>query len=421
MVTFEEFTLENGLRVIVHEDHHVQIAVMNILYRVGARNESPDRTGFAHLFEHLMFGGSANVPSYDEPLQQAGGENNAFTSNDLTNYYLTVPAANLETGFWLESDRMMALSFDPRVLSVQQKVVVEEFKQSYLNRPYGDVWLKFRPMAYHVHPYQWATIGKEPSHIEQATMEDVRNFFYSHYLPNNAILVVAGHVHVDQVRRLAEKWFGPLSSGRVAEPAWSLEPEQTAKRILKVTADVPSHALYKGYHMPGRLDPTYHALDLATEMLSRGNSSRLYRHLVREKEIFTGISSFITASVDPGLLMFTGRVAGDIKPEEAEKHLDEVVSRFVDEGPTDEEMAKVRNQAETSQGFGEVEVMNRAYSLAYAAMLGDPGRVNTEIDIIQRVSSEDVRRAVRGVIREENSNVLHYHRDKAVTEENQMS
>ncbi|MCA6434457.1 MAG: insulinase family protein, partial [Cytophagales bacterium] len=231
MIQFEEFTLNNGLRVIVHEDHTVQLAVMNILYDVGSRDEDPSKTGFAHLFEHLMFGGSANIPSYDEPLQLVGGENNAFTSTDITNYYLTVPAANLETGFWLESDRMMSLSFDPNVLEVQRKVVIEEFKQRYLNQPYGDVWLKLRPLAYEKHPYQWATIGKEISHIENATLQDVKTFFYKHYLPNNAVLVVAGNVTLDQVKKLSEKWFGPIPSGVKQKRNLMLEPPQTKKKV----------------------------------------------------------------------------------------------------------------------------------------------------------------------------------------------
>jgi len=410
MVNYNEFRLDNGLQVIVHEDPDVQIAVMNILYRVGARNEDASRTGFAHLFEHLMFGGSANVPSYDEPLQLAGGENNAFTSNDLTNYYLTVPAANLETGFWLESDRMLSLSFDPRVLEVQRKVVVEEFKQSYLNKPYGDVWLKLRPLAYQVHPYQWPTIGKEPAHIEQATMDDVRSFFFSHYLPNNAILVVAGNVTTSQVRELAEKWFGPIPAGKIAARQWSPEPTQKEKRTLSVTAEVPANAIYKAYHMPARMESGYHATDLASDMLGRGHSSRLYAMLVRDKEIFTSVSAFITGSVDPGLLVLMGRISGSTSPEEAEKHLDEVVNEFVISGSTDQEMEKVRNQAETSLGFGEVEVMNRAYGLAHAAMLGDTGLVNSELETIRNVTAADVNAIAKQVIREDNASVLYYNR-----------
>src|ERR1044071_8652877 len=208
MIAFKEFTLENGLQVIVHEDPSVQIAVMNILYDVGSRDEQPHKTGFAHLFEHLMFGGSVNIPSYDEPLQLVGGENNAFTTNDITNYYLTLPADNLETGFWLESDRMLSLAFSDKSLEVQRNVVIEEFKQRYLNQPYGDVWLLLRPLAYQQHPYKWATIGKEISHIADAQITDVKNFFRKHYSPINAILVVAGNVTVDKAKYLAEKWFG---------------------------------------------------------------------------------------------------------------------------------------------------------------------------------------------------------------------
>ena len=410
MVNFESFTLANGLRVLVHEDTSVQIAVMNILYDVGARDEDPDRTGFAHLFEHLMFGGSANIPSYDEPLQRAGGENNAFTSNDITNYYLTVPAANLETGFWLESDRMLSLSFDPKVLDVQRKVVVEEFKQRYLNQPYGDVWLKLRPLAYRVHPYQWATIGKAPAHVEQATMEEVRNFFFRHYLPNNAILVVAGNVTVERVRELSEKWFGPIPAGAVPIRNLSVEPPQLEKRTLTIEADVPAHALYKVYPMSGRNHPDYHATDLMSDILGRGQSSRLHRNLVREKEIFTSLSSYITGSIDPGLLVISGRTKGGITPAEAEKHLDELVSQFLAEGPGEQELEKVRNQAETMHEYSEVEVMNRAMNLAYASLLGDPNLINTELGMVRSVTAADIRRVGREVIREEAASVLYYNR-----------
>jgi len=271
MIAFKEFQLANGLQVIVHEDSSVQIAVLNILYDVGSRDERPDKTGFAHLFEHLMFGGSVNIPNYDEPLQRVGGENNAFTSTDITNYYLTVPAANIETGFWLESDRMLSLSFDPQVLEVQRKVVVEEFKQRYLNQPYGDVWLKLRALAYKKHPYQWATIGKEISHIEEATMDDVRSFFSEHYVPNKAILVVAGNVTLEQVKQLSEKWFGPIPSVKITPRSLPLEPKQVAKRTETVKAKVPADALYMSWHMPGRFHEDYYAIDLLSDILSRGN------------------------------------------------------------------------------------------------------------------------------------------------------
>jgi zinc protease len=399
MISFKEFSLENGLRVIVHEDPTVQIAVMNILYDVGSRDEREDKTGFAHLFEHLMFGGSVNIPNYDEPLQRVGGENN---------YYLTVPAANIETGFWLESDRMLSLSFDPKVLEVQRKVVIEEFKQRYLNQPYGDVWLKLRPLAYHVHPYKWATIGKEISHIENATMDDVKEFFFSHYVPNNAVLVVAGKVTVEQVKRLSEKWFGPIPSGKKNTRNLPTEPIQTAKRTLEVKAKVPAHALYKSYHMPGRFDTAYYAADLLSDVMSRGQSSRLYQKLVKEKEIFTSISSFVMGTIDPGQLVISGRVRDGIRLEDAEWEVEEIIADIKRNGVTEEELLKVKNQAESSLEFGEVEVMNRAMNLAFASLSGDAHMVNEEKKRIESVTVTDIGRMANSILKENNASVLYY-------------
>jgi len=390
----------------------VQLAVMNILYEVGSRDEDPKKTGFAHLFEHLMFGGSKNIASYDEPLQLVGGENNAFTSTDITNYYLTVPAANLETGFWLESDRMMSLSFDPNVLEVQRKVVIEEFKQRYLNQPYGDVWLKLRPLAYKNHPYQWATIGKEISHIENATLDDVKDFFFQHYLPNNAVLVVAGNVKLDQVKQLSEKWFGPIPAGK--RPARNLvaESKQLEKRVQNVEAKVPADALYKTWHMAGRFDPDYYATDFLSDILSRGHSSRLYQTLVKEKEIFTSISSFVMGTVDPGLFVVSGRVREGIDLKEAEKEVDAILAQVVLEGVTIEELEKVKNQAEASLKFGEVEVMNRAMNLAFASLSGDANLINREAEIMEGISLADMKRVAGSILREENASVMYYNATK---------
>jgi zinc protease len=400
MISYSSFTLDNGLRVFVHEDHSVQIAVMNILYDVGSRDESPDKTGFAHLFEHLMFGGSVNIPNYDEPLQKVGGENNAFTNTDITNYYLTLPAANLETGFWLESDRMLSLSFDPKVLEVQRKVVIEEFKQRYLNQPYGDVWLKLRPLAYKVHPYQWATIGKEVSHIENATME--------HYLPPNAILVVAGNVNVEQVKRLSERWFGPIPSGKTLLRNLPAEPKQSAKRTLTVEAKVPANAMYKSYHMPGRFEVDFYAADLFSDVISRGHSSRLYQQLVDEKEIFTSISSFTTGTIDPGQLVISGRLKNGVGFEQAEGEIDRVIKEIIKTGPTELELEKVKNQAEATLEFGEVELMSRATNIAFAALSGDASLVNREAEMIRDVTKESIVRVSRDIIKEENASVLYY-------------
>jgi zinc protease len=407
MINYNTFTLENGLKVFVHEDHTVQIAVMNILYDVGSRDENPNRTGFAHLFEHLMFGGSANIPNYDSPLQLAGGENNAFTSTDITNYYLTLPATNLETGFWLESDRMLSLAFDANSLEVQRKVVIEEFKQRYFNQPYGDVWLKLRPLAYKVHPYLWATIGKEISHIEEATMTDVKDFFRQHYLPNKAILVVGGNVTLDQVKKLSEKWFGPIPSHPVGARALPMEPKQNQKRTLTVEANVPANALYKAWHMPGRSHPDYYAADLASDILSRGNSSRMYQQLVKGKEIFTNISSYVTGTIDPGLFVVSGRIKPGITMETAEKEVDEVIQQLLNEGPT-EELEKVKNQSESAIEFGNIEVINRAMNLAFSALLGDPNLVNTELSNIRSVSQMDIKRVASDILKESNSNVMYY-------------
>jgi zinc protease len=408
MISFSSFELDNGLKVFVHEDPTVQIAVMNILYDVGSRDEQPNKTGFAHLFEHLMFGGSINIPNYDEPLQIVGGENNAFTNTDITNYYLTVPAANIETGFWLESDRMLSLSFDPNVLEVQRKVVIEEFKQRYLNQPYGDVWLKLRPLAYKMHPYQWATIGKEISHIENATMEDVREFFFKYYLPNNASLVVAGNVTLDQVKMLTEKWFGPISAGKKIARQLTGEPKQNEKRILEVEAKVPANALYKAYHMVGRFHPDFYAADLMSDVLSRGQSSRLYQQLVKEKEIFSSISSFTLGTIDPGLIVVSGRVKDGISIKDAEYEVDEILYKFLKDGPSELEVVKVKNQALSTLEFSEVEVINRAMNLAFSSLSGDANLVNEEADLIQSVKAEDMHRIANSVFSEDNCSVMYY-------------
>lgn len=408
MISFSEFTLDNGLRVIVHEDPNVEIAVVNVLYYVGSRDEHPEKTGFAHLFEHLMFGGSVNIPNYDEPLQMAGGENNAFTNTDITNYYVVVPAANIETAFWLESDRMLGLSFDPKVLEVQRKVVVEEFKQRYLNQPYGDAWLKFRPLAYKVHPYQWATIGKDPSHIEHATMDDVRNFFFTHYIPNNAVLVVAGKVKAEQVKKLAEEWFGPIPSRPRKPRQIPQEPRQTQKQFLKVEADVPADALYMAWHIPGRFDKGYYAADLISDLLGRGESSRLYTQLVKEKELFTTISSYVTGSFDPGLLVVSGRLKNGITPVQGEEGVNKVIHELLNKGLAERELFKVKNQMLTTLEFEEVETLNRAINLAVTSLSGNTELVNLERDYYQQLTEKDLQEAAHELLTENNCSVMHY-------------
>ena len=410
MIHYTQFVLDNGLKVFVHEDNSTPIAAVNILYNVGSRDEDPNRTGFAHLFEHLMFGGSRNVPNYDEPLQKVGGENNAFTSSDITNYYITLPAANLETAFWLESDRMLSLSFDPKVLDVQQKVVIEEFKQRYLNQPYGDVWLKLRPLVYEQHPYRWATIGKDISHIENATLDDVRAFFYKYYLPNNAVLVVAGNVTTEQVKQLCAKWFAPIPAGDQYVRNVPKEPVQAAARQLEVSAKVPLNGLYKAWHMPGRFEVGYQATDLMSDMLGRSKSSRLYQQLLRDNPLFSNIGAYLTSSDDPGLLVVQGTLNEGVSLEEADAAVEAVVADFINQTVADEELIKVKNQGEATLAFSEVELLNRTMNLAFAANAGDPELVNQEAAAIQAVTPDAVQAMARQVLRKENCSTLYYRR-----------
>lgn len=408
MITYDAFTLDNGLEVFVHQDFRAPVATMNLIYNVGSRNEHPDKTGFAHLFEHLMFGGSANISSYDEPLQRAGGENNAFTSKDITNYYINLPASNLETAFWLESDRMLSLSFDPKVLEVQRSVVIEEFKQRYLNQPYGDVWLHLSPLVYQVHPYNWPTIGKKIEHIEEATMDDVRRFFYAHYLPNNAKLVVAGAVQTDEVKRLAEKWFGPIPAGKVESNSWSLEPEQVSARRQTIEADVPMDAIYRAYPMARKGAKGYFEADLLADVLGRGKSSRAYEKLVNDTKLFNNIQAYTTQTFDEGLLVIDGKLNKGVSAAAAEAALDEVIYSLSENGPDEGETEKVRNQAETVLEFGLAPVLSRALGIAMGAVQGDPERINKDAIEIRGVSQEGLSHEAKKVLRPEKANTLVY-------------
>lgn len=409
MVQYESFYLANGLKVIVHEDHKAPVAVVNLLYKVGARDEQPEKTGFAHLFEHLMFGGSKNIPSYDEPLQRVGGDNNAFTSNDITNYYITLPAKNLETAFWLESDRMLGLSFDPEVLRIQRDVVIEEFKQRYLNQPYGDVWLKLRPLTYKVHPYRWPTIGKEIAHVERATLEDVKDFFYRYYIPNNATLVVAGDVTLNEVKRLSEKWFEPIPSGKKVERNLPEEPEQTAYRWEETTADVPLNGLYIAFPMPERMHPDYHAIDLLSDVLGRGKSSQLYQSLVEESHIFNNVNAHVSGAIDKGLFVIEGLLAPGKTPELGEKAVWEFIEAFKKEALSPRETEKVKIKAESTITFSNLELLNRAMNLAYFDMLGDVNLINTEIEAVRKVAPKDIMWQAHCILQKERASVLRYY------------
>ena len=408
MIQFEKFTLENGLRVIVHQDLSTPMAVLNIMYDVGARDEDPEKTGFAHLFEHLMFGGSVNIPNYDEPLQMAGGENNAYTTNDLTNYYIQLPADNLETAFWLESDRMLSLAFDEKSLETQRKVVCEEFKENYLTKPYGDVWHKMRELAYKNPPYRWMTIGKELSHIENATLEDVKGFFFKHYRPENAVMCVAGNVTVEKVKELAEKWFGDIPSGEKYKRNLPQEPEQKEERRQEIKAKVPLDALYKTWHMPSRLDRRYYVVDLLTDILGGGGSSRLYQALVKEKQLFSNIQCFHFGSTENGLLAIDGKLVKGVKIEDAEQAVENVLEQMKQEVIMEIELQKVKNKTESMIVFEDMSVMSRATSLAYYETLGDAAWMNFELEKYNAVTTQDILEESRNIFRKENCNTIYY-------------
>lgn len=408
MVKFNRFTLDNGLRVIVHEDNTTPMAVVNILYDVGSRDENPEQTGFAHLFEHLMFGGSVNVPNYDGPLQKVGGENNAFTSNDITNYYITLPSTNLETAFWLESDRMLSLAFSEKSLEVQRNVVIEEFKQRYLNQPYGDVWLRLRPMVFKKHPYRWDTIGKNIEHIADAKIEDVKAFFKKHYNPQNAIMVVGGDVKTEQVKELAEKWFGPIPAGEKYVRNLTQEDEQHEIRRDTVTAKVPVNDIYIALQMPGRREKEFYAVELISDILSRGNSSRLYRTLVKDKQLFSEIHAYVFGSLDKGMFVLEGKPNAGVAIEEAEAAIwTEVEKLTVEEVPV-EELTKVQNKTESTMIFSEMSLLDKAMNLAYFELLGDAEMFNHETGKFLAVTPAEIKAEAIKLFRKDNSSTLIY-------------
>jgi len=408
MIQYEKFILDNGLRVLVHEDKSTPMAVLNVLYDVGAKDESPDKTGFAHLFEHLMFGGSKNIPSYDEPLQVAGGENNAFTTNDLTNYYCQLPAENIETAFWLESDRMLSLAFSKKSLEVQRKVVCEEFKEHYITKPYGDVWHKMRELAYITHPYRWMTIGASLKHVEDATLEDVKAFFNKHYTPSNAIMVVAGNIEPAQMKLLAEKWFGSIPAGEKYNRQLPIEPKQTSSRTLEVTSNVPLDALYKCWHMPSRMDERYYAAELISDILGGGGSSRLFQSLVKEKQLFSNIDCYHFGSTDAGLMTIEGKIVKGVNIKDAENALMEEINKIVENGISVSELEKVKNKAESALAFEDMSLMNRASNIAMYENLGEAELINTELSKYQAVTAEEILAQARIIFDENNCNTMHY-------------
>ena len=408
MIKFDRFILSNGLKVLVHPDKSTPMAVVNVLYDVGARDENPNQTGFAHLFEHLMFGGSINIPDYDDPLQNAGGENNAYTTNDLTNYYCQLPAENVETAFWLESDRMLSLAFSKKSLDVQRKVVCEEFKEHYINKPYGDVWHIMRELAYKEHPYRWMTIGKELSHVEDAQLDDVKNFFFKHYTPSNAIVVVAGDVSTDQVKALSEKWFGNIPSGNRYTRLLPQEKIQEEERRMTVRRKVPMDAIYKTWHMCARNDDDYYATDLLIDIIGGGASSRLYQKLVKEDQLFVHITCYHFGSLDNGLLTIEGQLVKGVDIRLAEEAIEKELDKIRNEKIEERELQKVQNKTESVMAFEDMSVMNRAGSLAFYELLGNGEKMNEEFKLYQAVTVADLHRVASSVLKPSNSNTLWY-------------
>jgi len=408
MIEIEKFCLDNGLRVIVHNDNSSPIVSFNLLYDVGSKDEDPNRTGFAHLFEHLMFGGSVNIPQFDTPLERTGGENNAFTNNDFTNYYITIPKENLETAFWLESDRMLSLAFSKKSLAVQKNVVVEEFNQRYLNQPYGDVWLLLRPLAYKVHPYQWPTIGISPEHIKKATINDVKEFFFKHYAPNNAILSIAGPVSTQEIVDLSNKWFGNIEKRLVPTRNLPKEPEQKELRFQEVERDVPFDSIYKAYHMYNRRHSNFYTADLISDLLSNGKSSRLYQKLVKERNLFSDINAYISGDIDEGLFIITGRLYKNTSYSDAESAIDEQLETIKHKNVDGYEFEKVKNKFESNFKFGEASPLDKAMNLAFYELLDKAENVNLEVDRYQQVSTEQVKEVASEIFQKENCSTLYY-------------
>ncbi len=414
MVRYHKQNLSNGLKVIINEDFSTPMVSVNILYDVGSKDEHPEKTGFAHLFEHLMFEGSKHVPSYDEALQMAGGDNNAFTTNDITNYYCTLPAQNIETALWIESDRMGFLDITQEKLDIQKNVVIEEFKQRYLNKPYGDVWLLIHPLVYKIHPYQWDTIGKDISHIEKATLQDVQNFFNKHYDPANAILCLSGNIKAEKGFQLVEKWFGNLPSKGKYIRNIPAEPIQTEKRIMEVQRDVPNDVIYYCYRITGKSNlQKFYATALLQDIMSYGESSRLHQSLVKDKKVFVSVSAMISDTIDDGILVIKGKLASDKTIEEGEKYLNEEIQKIINDGISEKELQKIKNAVETSNTIQEMMVSAKSFSLSYYTLLGDTELINKEKEMMDAISTKDIQSVANEIFRDNNLSILYYLRNSS--------
>ena len=412
MIPYTRKTLPNGLTVVVNRDRASKLAAVNILYKVGARNEDPRRTGFAHLFEHLMFRGTRAVENFDLPVQMASGDNNAFTNNDYTDFYITLPKDNLETALWLESDRMEGLDITPAKLEAEKKVVIEEFRQRYLNQPYGDQTMLLRALAYKVHPYRWAAIGLTTDHIAEAMLEDVEAFYRTHYRPSNAVLSISADIEEERMLELAEKWFAPLADRPADAAPIPQEPAQAEARREEVERDVPAPTVTVAYHMGGRTDAGFYTADLVSDLLAGGDSGRLYTHLVKERRLLSSVNAYVTGDMDPGLFVFTGQLLPGVTPEEAETAFREEIETLQTASAAAREIEKVKNKFEANTLFGELNVMNKAMNLGFYEMLGDLALINREVGLYRAVGDDDIRSFSSRTFRPENSSTLIYNTKK---------
>lgn len=416
MIKFARHILKNGLTVLCNTDPGTPFVAVNVLYKVGSRDEPAEKTGFAHLFEHLMFSGSENVPDFDREVQLAGGDSNAYTTNDYTNYYITIPAGNIETALWLESDRMRSLAFSQQALSVQQQVVIEEFKQRYLNAPYGDIWLKLRPLAYKVHPYRWPTIGISPEHIGRATLGDVKDFFRKFYVPENAVVSISGNIAEDRACRLVEEWFGDIPAGVYRKPPLPAEPEQqTARRLVVRDNPVPADMIWKVYHMGGRLSDNFYHCDIISDILSNGQSSRLYLHQIKNSRLFSEIDAYVGGETDPGLFVFSGKLSAGVSVEEAEQAMENELERFLNDPLPARELQKVIHKTEARISYSEINYQVKATNLAFFEFLGDAGLINTESEKYEELTETGLKETARSLFRPENSSTLVYLKKKDIT------
>lgn len=408
MISYDKTSLANGLTVIVNRDKASRMVAVNILYKVGARNENPECTGLAHLFEHLMFRGTHQVPDFDTPVQMACGENNAFTNNDYTDFYITLPRDNIETALWLESDRMTGLDLSEEACQIEKRVVIEEFRQRYINQPYGDLNMILRSMAYKKHPYRWATIGMSPDHIERASIEDIRDFYRRFYHPSNAILSVSGDFQPDKIFTLAEKWFGGIED--IAYPIDPIpqEPIQTEARRVEVERDVPATTIVIAFHMGNRLSHDFFLGDMTSDLLAGGDSARLYEHLIKNKRMFASVNAYISGDVDCGMFVFTGQLLPSTTESEAEAAFWDEMEELKNGIISDYELEKVKNKFEANTLFGELNVMNKAMNLGYYQMIGDLDLINREVEIYRSLMREEVADFSQRTFRKENSSTLIY-------------